>query len=489
MNENNNKKITRIALISFAGSLPFFLGIFTVFVAVFFVLGLFDLDTSNNNDNSSGNLSSDVCTYILDGMSISDIKVQLLDCAGYDPVEGEELIDFETYITGVVYAENGGASYEALKAQAVAARSFALTRGKRMGGAYGLGIEKKDDQWILYIRSCTNDQVFCNPNKGCWSNVAGGQTNSNMTKEEWSNCTVHSGYDTTKNWTKQSLPEDSKVRKAVEETKGQVLIDNNGNIVNVSYSSTTQNRWNALANDGSDYFEILMDSYGNIGAEKISTPNCESDIDTTIDNPSVETLINLSQAEAWDLLIGKRTNEYSPFISQGAMSKRITTITVPYRKWDDTEGTDPIKNTVKAEAKIRINAALADLWLAFFTDVYNEATDFVIDTFSGCYVYRKVTNGERLSPHSYGVACDLNAGTWGNGYGTTSFTKSEWEALPETRRKYQVIYRGSKVVQIAHKYTLINGSDWGKPHDSMHFSYIADFDRERAIKCQGKVMC
>lgn len=52
-NEQNKNKLIKIGLISFAGSLPFFLGIFTVFVAVFFVLGLFEFDESSSSSGGS----------------------------------------------------------------------------------------------------------------------------------------------------------------------------------------------------------------------------------------------------------------------------------------------------------------------------------------------------------------------------------------------------------------------------------------------------
>ena len=162
---------------------------------------------------------------------------------------------------GVVYAENGGGPYEALKAQAVAARSYSLTRAKEMGGAFGLSLKEENEQWILSMRNCTNDHVFCNPSNGCWSNVLGGEAGG-VPSSQWSNCTVHSGFDATKFWKKEALAEESNIRKAVEETKGQILIDGTGKIKYTPYVNTTQNKWNNLANNGYDYFEILIDTYG-----------------------------------------------------------------------------------------------------------------------------------------------------------------------------------------------------------------------------------
>ena len=62
------------------------------------------------------------------GEAMQNVKVSLLQCADdtrFDPIPNETIVDLETYITGVVYAENGGSkNYEALKAQAVAARTY-----------------------------------------------------------------------------------------------------------------------------------------------------------------------------------------------------------------------------------------------------------------------------------------------------------------------------------------------------------------------------
>jgi SpoIID/LytB domain protein len=243
--------------------------IFVALISCLVALGLFDTDTSGATASSS----SGTCSYNVNGKTVSNLKVRLLNCEGNTPVEGEELIDFETYITGVVYQEVGDASYEALKAQAVAARSFALARPKAMGNAYGINLEEEDGQWILSLRSCTNDQVFCNPDKGCWSNRKGGQT-SNNNPSDWSNCTVHSGEDKTKTWSRGALSEDSDIRKAVEETKGQVLTNSKGNIVYTNFTSTNQTKWNKLAKAGKDYFSILVNTYG---ANVSITSNCKSE--------------------------------------------------------------------------------------------------------------------------------------------------------------------------------------------------------------------
>lgn len=465
------------------GCAPYILGVLVAAIAVLFIVGLFN---GESDDDTGVGAGTGVCSYNVDGKTVSNIKVRLLNCEGDTAVAGEELIDFETYITGVVYQEIGDASYEALKAQAVAARSFALTRPGIMGGAYGISLEEKDGQWILSLRSCTNDQVFCNPNKGCWSDVEGGQT-SDSEPENWPNCTVHSGYAKDKKWTRKSLADDSNIRKAVEETKGEVLVDSNGKIVNTDFTNTNQERWNSLALGGRDYFEILMKDYGGKGASKIEK-NCETGT-STINSADINKLIKMSQAEAWEQLIGRKTDEGRPAVSHATMNSRVTTIKVPIRTWKSGSGHNPSTDTEKKEVNITVNKALADLWLAFYTDVYNEATDFVIASMDGCYNYRTGTGSNSLSAHAYGVACDINASTRGNGYGEDSYSKSKWQSLPESRAKYQVVYKESKVMEIAHKYTLINGSDWSSPNDAMHFSFIRDKTRSFAQACQGKLKC
>ena len=468
------------------GCAPYLLGIFVAIIVVLFVLGLL-------GDVSSGNILSQtgVCSYNVDGKSVSDVKIRLLNCDGKSVVLGEGLIDFETYITGVVYQESGDSSYEALKAQAVAARSYSLKRAGIMMGEHGVTLEEKDGQWILSLRSCTYDQAFCNPDRGCWSNSCGGDAyrycsnSSEIAPVE--DRTIHSGYDASKNWKKEPLAADSDVRKAVEETRGEVLVDNDGKIVDTNYMDTNQQYWDSLAEQGKDYLEILVADYGDQGAARTSS-NCTAS-SSTINDADINTLINLSQEEAWEQLIGKSTSDSHPSISKTEMDARVTEITVPIRTWKSGGGHNLRTDTVKKDKTITVNKAMASLWQAFFTDVYNEATDFVINDDLYCYSYRSVTGGGSLSAHAYGVACDINASVSGNGYGDTSYSKSKWESLPETRSKYQVVYKGSKIIEIAHKYTLINGSDWKNPHDAMHFSFIRDTSRSFAQNCQGKISC
>lgn len=215
-------------------------------------------------ENKEKKNTSLVCSYDVNGKNVSNIKVRLLQCRDDnvgESIAGEELIDFEKYILGVVYAENGGAPTEGLKTQAIAARTYALLRGENMKGVYNLGLEQVNGQWILSIRNCTEDQVYCDPDKGCWSNNASADG------------TVHSGYDTSKAYARPPLLQDSPIRTAVAETSGKVLVDSNGKMVNTGYIYTDQIAWNEMANIGKDHFEILKATYPT--ATKINT-TCSS---------------------------------------------------------------------------------------------------------------------------------------------------------------------------------------------------------------------
>lgn len=191
-------------------------------------------------------------------------------------------------------------------------------------------------------------------------------------------------------------------------------------------------------------------------------------------NTGVDNFISLSDDEVWKALTGTSTN-YNK-ISESEMNKRVTTISVPIRVWSSTKKND--YSTKKVEASITVNSALAPVFTAFFNEVYNKTPDFVINKSElYCYNYRARKSGRSLSAHAYGAACDINPSTKGNGYNQTVYTKETWNKLPNSKEKMQIIYKGSKVVEIAHKYTLSWGGEWNSVTDAMHFSFIGDVSR------------
>lgn len=203
-------------------------------------------------------------------MSITDLKVRLMQCGGSfgsgtwgEPLEGEELVPFEQYILGVAYQEIGpGAPDEAIKAQMVAARSFALARPTSMGNSLGKKLEQENGQWILQMSSCVADQVYCNPNLGCSAMNDGEQYG-----------TVRSGVDHGKKF-KDPMPGDHKMRTLANETMGEVLVNDQGYVISANYASKIQNKFSELAKQGLNYKQILLQVYGN--AQDIDKMSCNT---------------------------------------------------------------------------------------------------------------------------------------------------------------------------------------------------------------------
>lgn len=207
-------------------------------------------------------------------MDVSDLYVRLMQCGsgnGHDyggtfglPLEGEDLVPFEKYILGVAYQEIGLVDEQAFKAQLVAARSFILARHVDMGGWRTLK-QESNGKWVLQTAACTQDQVYCDPDKGC-STPGDGQ---------WSQ--VYSGYGHGKTL-RQALPQDSPYRRYAADVAGEVLVNSQGYIVYSGYMQSEQNKFIELAKSGNNYKQILMTVYNqgsrNYGASDISRNSC-----------------------------------------------------------------------------------------------------------------------------------------------------------------------------------------------------------------------
>ena len=175
---------------------------------------------------------------------------------------GEELVPFEKYILGVAYQEIGPSAPEAaFKAQMVAARSYALARHVNNGGWRNL--RQEGDKWIIPLASCTEDQVYCNPDLGCSSNDG-----------QWGQ--VHSGL-AYKGFSRKPMDQNSKLRTYAAETSGEVLVNDQGYIIATGFQKGTQHNMVAYAKSGLDYKQVLMKVYNSdmhYGASSIYKANC-----------------------------------------------------------------------------------------------------------------------------------------------------------------------------------------------------------------------
>lgn len=222
------------------------------------------------------------CTYNIKGfyiygrgninknLNITNLKVRLMESGsgnGHNyggtfgkAMANEELVDFEKYVLGVAYQEIGpGAAEEAFKAQMVAARSYILARPTVMGGWRKL--EQENGQWILQTANSTQDQVYCDPDKGCSSSDG-----------QWS--MVHSG-TTSGKVLKQPMPSNSKLRSLANETAGEVVVNSQGYIVYTPYTSVQQNKMEELAKKGLNYKQILLEIYNGNGAKNLGVSGTE----------------------------------------------------------------------------------------------------------------------------------------------------------------------------------------------------------------------
>ena len=199
------------------------------------------------------------------------------------------------------------------------------------------------------------------------------------------------------------------------------------------------------------------------------TNSTDSSISGTVTDADVKQVMAMSDEEVWkgltNGLLSDRPSDRSP------------------------ANASQIESTVRqqmVDVTVQVNKLLAGLWTAFFTDLYNEAPNFVIKSVG---VFRIDGTGYGQigykSGHTYGAAVDINWYGDGNPYGTKpAYSKEEWNALPENHLKYQIIYKDSDVVKIAHKYTLYWGGEWtGKNKDIMHFSFVCD-GKSRADRIQ-----
>lgn len=229
--------------------------------------------------------SSGTCKYVVGESSYSNFKVRLYKNDSFELVYSDDrLIDFDKYILGVAYQEVGGGtdsiSEQVFKAQAIAARSYALTRGKKMAGVKALQITEENGYSVINIRQTVSDQAYCDPDEGY------------LPSGQLSNCS--SGH--------LRLPDDSPLRTWIKEVDGVVLVDSNGEVVNTPYKDKDQIAWRALAQSGMTSDEIILKHYN--AAENGYTLNA-----TCVKTSSVEGAEGWKQCDPrWgNMYVGSKT--------------------------------------------------------------------------------------------------------------------------------------------------------------------------------------
>lgn len=260
---------------------------------------------STLNCAASGSCMYDIKGFYIPGagnvskqMQISNLMVRLMECGrpygngNYTTPIDQDMVPFEEYVAGVANAEIGSyAPLEAIKAQMVAARSFALARPTAMGNAMGKKLEQEGVQWVLQISSCVADQVFCNINQGC-SFMGGGDGQGGICR---------SGKVPGAIRTRDALAADHQLRTAAAATEGEVLVNADGYIISAGYLSTESNKFTSYANSGMNYKQILLEVYNSsarpYGAADVKKMSCNTSGSSSCGNASTGPFASWKQYE------------------------------------------------------------------------------------------------------------------------------------------------------------------------------------------------
>lgn len=250
-------------IIKFLMKHPVVLVILAALFLLFFVIIIAIIGADQNNkNNKSGKYS---CTYNLSGVTsggsveLSDLKVELVNC---DATESNykvlETVDFEKYVLGVALAEIGPDSPdEAIKSQIIAARNFSLTRNKGMCPAnqdncfFGYNASSN----LIRMRACEADQVYWDYDKDIYRENRGAISLYSPEVQEG-----------TKWKSALSAQRKNEVLALASAVKGEVFVDNSGNVVSTNYDNSTSSQFLSLANEGKTYKEILNQVYDNQGS-------------------------------------------------------------------------------------------------------------------------------------------------------------------------------------------------------------------------------
>lgn len=252
--------------------------------------------------------------------------------------------------------------------------------------------------------------------------------------------------------------------------------------------------------------ELFESTTGDISMsyDSYSSTDTFEAVDTNI-NTTVEKLILLDDADAWDLISGGIYTEYpsGSYASnkdkvQQIYDTKMVMITVPMWTWERPNDKNNLKKTTTSK-QLAVNSELAELFTCVFQDIYNDPSRPVINTHDagmGTWVLRGKNHNSKsaISGHALGTTIDINPstgsfklnGTWyGNGYGHRAMSKSVWEDLPECQSKYNVLYKDCPIVQVFKSYGFVWGGDWTSGTDCMHFSFLGDGKNAREVGKQN----
>ena len=237
-----------------------------VIIIIFLILIISCIDDYNGKRGTH-------CTYNLKGVTstgevkLEGLQVELINCDGKaSSYTVLETVDFEKYVLGVALAEIGPSSPdEAIKAQIIAARGFALRRNSGMcpsnqdGCFYGYNASTNK----IRMRACEADQVYWDYDKDIY-------------RQERGAISIYSPEINSGTLWKSALSEERKaqVLALAEDVKGKVLVDSNNVVVSTNYINTVSEQFIIKANEGKTYDQILAEVYTE--SDGFSTGHCTS---------------------------------------------------------------------------------------------------------------------------------------------------------------------------------------------------------------------
>lgn len=241
-----------------------------VLLVVFIIILIVVIEDAANGGGKTGTR----CNYELKGViesgtvSLNDVQVELINCDG-TPSDYTILgtVDFEKYVIGVALAEIGSSSPdEAIKAQIVAARNFALTRNSGMCPGspstcfYGYNVNSN----TIRMRACEADQVYWDYTKDNYREDRGSISLYSPEVDASSGVLWHSAL---------SDERISEINTLAEEVRGVVLLDDKDYVLKTPYNASVSVQFQNDAKEGKDYQEILSRQYGS---DNFHTSVCSS---------------------------------------------------------------------------------------------------------------------------------------------------------------------------------------------------------------------
>lgn len=271
---NNGDKLMKKAI---KGAIKFFLAnpifiipilVLSLFVAIIFFIAVFigirSDSSSDNNEEVTAQAGSgcnyDVKTNLGNSFNLSGITVELINCDGSKSnYRVLETVDFEKYVLGVALAEAGPDSPdEAIKAQIIAARNFALTRsggsdtGMCPGNYNSCFYGYNSTSGVVRMRACEADQVYWDYTKDIY-------------RQDRGSISLYSPEVNSGSLWKSALSSSrqAEVEQLAAAVKGETLVDGSGNLVETNYKADITDGFISRAKQGMSYKEILEAQYGS----------------------------------------------------------------------------------------------------------------------------------------------------------------------------------------------------------------------------------